>query len=200
MKRSIVFGQSFFRPILIWLAAFTLNFGAAQHVKATLITVTLVDVIFADGATATGSFQFDLNGPSNESIASFNIVTTDGVADNLHGATYSSDTGSGFVNGRSRFLFFDGESALALEVTHDIVTPNFYSLVPGEITKGGFNGSGEFTPDPRVITTGTLFAAPLDIPEPGTVVLTGVGLIALLAVLRVRRRTTSSHFAPSEGT
>ena len=79
--------------------------GAAVQAQAALITWTLQDVAFTDGASATGSFTIDAQA---RTWSAFNIATTDGA--NLSAFNYNP-TNSG--------LYFNGFG------------PNSFTVMPG---------------------------------------------------------------------
>jgi len=175
-----------------------LSIGAAQ---ATPMTISLGGLVFADGGTASGSFDFD---PSILSCCAagtnINFITTSGV--NYAGATYDSSNANpafAFWNVRSQTSGAHTYSIIEVSAKYfggagaDYLLLEYMDFVPGGsnilLTQGQgiYGGSYEQNNNGQtryVMTAPTGGAAPA--PEPASMLLLGTG-IASLGMLRRRK-------------
>jgi len=164
-------------------------FVLAPVASADGVTWTLQNMLFNDGATASGSFVYDA---ATNTVSSIHITTTSGSF--FTGATYTAVDPSfaplPFDIGVVVMLMsdFTGSSALELE----FFTSNTFA-VPQNLTNAGgtvFTALNEFAclnsactsvNDLRgTIADGTVTSA----PEPSTLVLAGLGLLGLCTLRR----------------
>ena len=158
---------------------------AAHPAAAQELTATLTGVTFSDGAIATGYFNYD---PTNQTLGSFDITTTNGVTDTLTGGHYAPSTVTA-TSYDSTFIFTTSQlppaftyNYLLLGTSTHITSTGVYSLFLGtDVSATGFSGSGEFSPaggDARGVTAGTLTVTPAAVPEASTTASFGL-LLAL---------------------
>jgi hypothetical protein len=165
------------------------------------VVVTLEDVTFADGGTASGSFDLNVYGY----LVSALITTTAGMspgAGSLTGYTYTAANGevpSGSAPFDSVFYFSSTADNISLILLADAPVTDGGSdpLIVGAGSPGSLAVSNEYCTegapacgtginqfDGRLITDGTLYA-----PEPTTLSLLGSGGV-LLPLIRRRRAST----------
>ena len=164
--------------------------GLAPGASADSVTWTLHDVLFSDGATASGSFVYDA---STNKVSAVNITTTGGSL--FGGATYRAVDPSftplpfdiGFVV--TLMPDFTGSSALELE----FFTSNSFA-VPLNLTNAGgtvFTALNEFAclnaactsvNDLRGTTGDATIVGAVSTRETSTLLLVGIGLLGLCAV------------------
>lgn len=164
---------------LLVLAALTVPAPA----KAQDLLFTLSGVTFDDGATAVGSFVYD---PTTSIFGAFDITTTAGNT-GLAGARYSSSSGSAFLAAPDFYAFSDG-GFLALVSPSSSTGPGTYALAPGNVVDpNSFGGSGEFVPQARGITAGSLIVTnAAAAPEPGTIALLLTAGVPVVGIVRRR--------------
>jgi PEP-CTERM motif len=161
-------------------------------------TVTLEGVTFADGGTASGSFTLNVYGY----MEAADITTTQGTSmlgAALAGYSYLT-AGAGVPNGPTppfdSVFTFNGTAddfSLVLRAQNVVTLGGFDPLVAGSGSGGSLGGSYEYCTqgsiacggpsylDGRLVAAGTLYA-----PEPATLTLLGVGIVALPLVRRRR--------------
>jgi hypothetical protein len=164
--------------------------------------VTLEDVTFADGGTASGSFTLNVYGY----VESADITTTPGTSmasAPLAGYTCTAD-GASVPSGPAPFdsVFYFNSTVDDFSLTlsaQNVVTDGFDPLIPGSGSGDTLAGSFEYCTenptvcggvsylDGRLITSGTLYP-----PEPATLSLLGLGAIVLPWVRRRRRAPDSA--------
>jgi hypothetical protein len=172
------------KALLTALLVIPAFFGSAH---AALLTYTLQDVNFTDGAVATGSFTFDA---VTHQSGAFDVSITAG---NLSALEYT-DANSGFFYaagaGPNNFILFNVP-------LHRYF--NFSFLSPLTNAGGTFelnlpityecNNCNTF----RIATSGSVTSlAPGTVPEPGTVALLGLGLLGFIASRRKAVKNTNA--------
>ena len=115
---------------------------------------------FSDGAVAFGSFVYN---PTTNVFGTFSLTTTDGVTNSSLGSSYtqiSSETAGAdantfvFVNNASPYNSLD----LFLPLTVHASSSGLYTLLTGTVSSPTeIDGSGEFTPTARGLSTGSLY-------------------------------------------
>lgn len=171
-------------------------FGFAPTASADGVTWTLNNMVFSDGATASGSFVYDA---STNALSSINVTTTAGSA--FGGATYTAVDPSftplpndiGFVV--TLLPDFTGTGALELE----FFTSNTFAI-PTNLTNAGgtiFTALNEFqclnasctsVNDLRgTIGSGTVTGVVIT-PEPSSLVLLAIGTFGLVFAAMLRER------------
>ena len=162
-----------------------LIFGLQQTVHAASITYDLTNVVFTDGATATGSFDYDPTTPNGGTFGNFDVTTTDGIGDGTTGYHFTTSD-STVIGDQSSFVF--GSNSVTGNVlylfTYDNITgPGSYAIIPGP------NQSGEVAPiNVRDIASGSIVSAGFaSTPEPSGGELMGIATV-VLGGLVVRRR------------
>ena len=166
----------------------TIHAASAQN-----LTYTLSGVTFSDGATATGFFNFD---PATQTFGSFALATTNGTDDMLTGHTYLSAQNSTYHQQATAFSFIDNSGVgpyhvLTLVAASSASAPGLYSLFPGVATAGTnqFYGSGELTPNDRLIVAGFLNVTnPAAVPEASTILSFGLLLALGLGGIKIAKR------------
>ncbi len=172
---------------LTLLGLCALGLTAARPVAAQNLVYTLSGVTFFDGAVATGYFNFN---PTTNSFGNFDITTTNGVTDSLTGAHYTVASG---LTSSPPFAAFGTDYVFTADSTtanfHSLVlrtqaqstSPATYALTTGTISPPTFFPSGEFTPDARVIATGSLIVTDANpVPEASTTI--SFGLLLMLGL------------------
>ena len=184
---------------LAFIGLCVLGAASARPAAAQNLVYTLSGVTFADGATATGYFDFN---PSTDTFGSYNITTTNGVTDSLVGANYtvaSGLTSSPPFTGFGTDYVFTADSttanfhSLVLRTQAQSTSPATYALTIGIISPPTFFPSGEFTPDASTIATGSLIVTNA-VPEASTTVSFGLLLMlggGVVIVARKKKAATS---------
>jgi hypothetical protein len=162
----------------LMMAAVLMMTLSAGRASASIV-FTLDNVLFSDGATATGTFTTD---DALTSLLDFDITTTGALA--YH---YTSATASAASTSLPYILVLNTPPAFEhiLQLTFDNLTPTG-SL----ITIGDFD-SFEQGPGaaPRTVTGGSVIVAAVPtVPEPSSLVLASLGALALVAGRTARRR------------
>ena len=148
---------------------------------ASTVTWNLSDVTFSDGATATGSFQFDAD---NNTFGSWNIDVTAGV---LSAFTYTNANSSPFDGVQEpgyqpTFFFSQNGSTRELRMTPlTALTDTGGTVAINLNTWGGGSGSVECAncSPYRDIVSGSLTTGDVGgVPEPGSMGLLGIGLVS----------------------
>jgi len=171
-------------------------FGFAPTASADGVTWTLNDMVFSDGATASGSFEYDA---ATNTLSSINVTTTAGSA--FGGATYTAVDPSftplpndiGFVV--TLIPDFTGTGALELE----FFTSNSFAI-PTNLTNAGgtiFTALNEFqclnasctsVNDLRgTIGSGTVTGAVVA-PEPSSLLMLAIGAAGIIFAARQKRQ------------
>jgi hypothetical protein len=188
------------RQILSMLAAIGAVSCMSVPAFADNLQLTLNNVTFNDGATATGFFDYDT---ASNTIEAYKITTTNGTSDGLIGSTYQSPLSN--ANPVTNFLFqftnSNPNSNLTLVCFSNPITgPGTFQLDPGTVNSpSSYNNSGEMAPvwnntsqsNARAITGGSLVASVLPVPEASTFVLFGLMLVGGAGVMRARRAKTT---------
>lgn len=153
------------------LAIAPLSFGAS-------VTWYLNDVAFSDGATASGNFIWDAD---TQTLSDWDISTTAGV---LPGFTYTPTDSSGGnyyqgVSGyQSQFLFMADSSTRLLGMTPVAALTDAGGTVDIDL-RSGAGGRECYNCAPyRNIVSGA-FQTASAVPEPGSLTLLGLGLLAI---------------------
>lgn len=157
------------------ITAAVLAIGAVTPAYATPVTWTLSNVVFADGAKATGSFVYDAD---TQTISTSSIAVTAGT---LSAYTYNM---KGLVNAVAPNTililnnFGDAVSRYLDLQTVSALTNNggIMALVTGTTTLSYECNNCSIV---RYITSGSLQAGSTNIPEPATFGLLGLGLAAM---------------------
>jgi len=163
---------------------------AASSANAISITWTFNDAMFDDGASLTGSFDFDADIGGDSGFSNLNLATSDG---DLAGTAYSGDA----LTGSSEVFFYTMSGVQLLAVT----------LMDAMTNDGGVIGiaptftSGELGLIPfnyRAVTSGSIFGATglsgpagdggtIQLAEPEMLVVFITGLL-IIGGLHVRTR------------
>ena len=163
-------------------ATLALSLAPMAASQAAIITYSLQNVSFADGATASGSFKFNT---VNNDVFDYSITT---ATASLTGFTYTDAT--------SNYLRFDSSEVLLYAGGGD--QPIFRYIQFG--IESGFGAVGTFSLLParswecmncsslRRISTGALIGTDGAVPEPGTLGLVLPALAAIGALARRRRQ------------
>ncbi|WP_426193310.1 PEP-CTERM sorting domain-containing protein [Massilia sp. DWR3-1-1] len=155
--------------------------AAAMSASATPITYTLENVIFSDGATATGSFTFDAD---THLSSAFSISTTAGI---LSAFTWNKlDSGLYFGGGAGpnnfTLITTNGQRVFNFSFTNPLTNAGGVYALNQALTYECYNCNPY-----RRITSGTVTSLAAQVPEPATpALLLGAG--AALALLRRRQR------------
>jgi hypothetical protein len=160
-------------------------FSGSAH--AALLTYTLQDVKFTDGAVATGSFTFDA---VTHQGGAFDVSITGGILSALEYTNANSSFFYGVGVGPNNFILFD----IPLQRYF-----NFSFLSPLTNAGGTFELNLPFTYECnncsafRIATSGSVTSqAPGTVPEPGTVALLGLGLLGFVASRRKIAKTSNA--------
>lgn len=185
------------KTALALAALAALGLAAPHPAAAQNHLYTLSGVTFADGATASGTFEFD---STTFTFGPYDIITTDGLTDSTTGAHYVQ--GTGFDNNGSGYFAFDNgaspDNYLALATSDPLYTPGVLTLSPGSINSdGSFDNSGEFAPDnvyTRVINSGSVIVGPAIAPVPEISSVGSLGVMLLLGAggMAIARRKIRS--------
>jgi len=178
--------------------------SAARPAAAQKLVYTLSGVIFNDGATAGGSFEFD---GSTNTFGNLDILSTNGITDTLIGAHYVTGDFATTIGGGNVFKFNNvasprvtpGVNSLVLDIAAPAVYNGVYLLRPGSLSQGGFSDSGELAPlgvGARVVTAGAfIVSGGAPVPEASTTASFGL-LLALgmggLVIAAKRKKAASS--------
>jgi len=165
--------------------------GAASSAQAAVITWTLQDVIFDDGGTASGFFDYDTTLGTAEN---FHITTTDGYR--LAGFDY--DTSTSYYYGANLFipnsLFWaasDLHRYILLGFTGSLSTPGTMDLASGAVTPDYGYECDACNPY-RAIMGGSVTGSVAAVPEPASWALMLTGFLGAGAALRTARRRQAS--------
>jgi len=163
--------------------------GVAASANAEIITWTLDDVTFSDGATASGFFDYDT---ATGAAASFDLETTaGGTLGALHYTTANAQfyVKDYFSSGSLLWVLNDFSRYINLAFAGPLTTPGTVALRPGALAGNGsdLSGSWECTncSTIRDIIGGSVTTAAA-VPEPATWAMMLMGFGALGAVLRRR--------------
>lgn len=177
----------------VTIAAIVLVLAAmASGARADSVTWTFTDVTMADGGTASGSFIYDA---STNTVTSIFITTTAGT--DSSGATYRAlDPGYGPYDFDMAFVIFPslsdytGTPALEFQTIGDVPLTNAGGTIAVDVN--------EFTCTDAICNTadevrgsidGAELVGTVNTPEASSIVLLGLGLLAVAAVGVSRRKS-----------
>ncbi|MFL6446925.1 MAG: PEP-CTERM sorting domain-containing protein [Bryobacteraceae bacterium] len=164
--------------------------AAAPFSFASTVTWNLSNVKFSDAATASGSFDWNVD---TNTLSNWNISVGAGVLSAFTYTPSNSSAGSYFqVAGyENELLFMMNGTTRQLRMTPLVALTNAGGTVPINLNTFG-NGSGSvecFNCAPyREIVSGTLMTGT---PEPGAMGLLGIGAAIVGLIARKRRTTTA---------
>ena len=182
----------------IALAALTVLVGAS-NAYASPVTWTLENVAFADGGTASGSFTYNA---TTNFYSAINISTT--ATDGLPATVFQYK--SIFGTAPSVAVFVDSNSA-DLTGFHDLTfrfTSNLTDAggtIPLQLSFGSFETTcnnaqcGSVGSPTSYITAGSVTTGVAATPEPATISLILVGLVAIIVARRRSAKQTYSSVA-----
>jgi hypothetical protein len=166
-------------PRIIVLASLML-LTVSQAAHAFTINWTLQDVLFKDGATASGTFSTD---SITGSVVDFDIVTSPG---SLGGFTYKPPSSTLFSNSNG-FLVDGDPDFIMLIFANPLDSPGVDQLVPGDVLCGVGSCESDGS-EVRVVSGGEAIAEGVT-PVPPGLPLLAAGLIMIgLFVWRGGRR------------
>lgn len=170
------------------------------------LQVTLKNVTFNDGATASGYFDYN---PTTNVLSNFDINTTNGTSDNLLGSTYSSSGGTeglAYIKDEAFYFYNNADSQMLFDAETDPITGiGTFQLVPGATNPNnpteGLLNSGELAPTfnnegqgygPRLMSGELVASNILPVPEASTAVIFALVLSGGVLVLRSRRSSMAN--------
>ena len=171
----------------------------SQPVSAQNLHYTLDKVTFADGAVATGTFDFN---PTTGTFGAYDVTTTNGLTDGLTGLHYLPGSSTPSFSSNYAFYFSQGLSKLIFNTVGPDGIPGVLPLQPGTSSSvHQLSASGEFAPPAagglplsRPISAGNLIATAAAVPEASTTVSLGLLLALSLGglVIAAKRKKQST--------
>jgi hypothetical protein len=160
------------------LSAIGLAFVLAAGTASANIVYTFTGVTFTDGGTLTGTFTTN---DSFSTLIDYNITTSPGIG---IGFTYTPATApNSFSSLPSILVVEDSGPDNILQVTFD----GGLTATGASILVGFADSFEQHLTARREITAGSVTVAV--VPEPSTIALLGIGVLAVLAYVRRRRYT-----------
>jgi len=169
---------------LFWILPTIFLFGVmgATGAHADTITTYSVSATFSDGATASGTFSYDSD---DSTYTAIDIASVD-VANAAGNEQFTSTANIVDANSSLLYVSSDDETVVLGLIFPSIATPltGPEDLLSGPCWEGGCL---YVSPNPLQTTAG--YITPVATPEPPTraLLLTGIGLIGTLVMIRKRR-------------
>ena len=165
----------------------------AQTSFASTVTWNLNNVAFNDGATASGSMQWDAD---SQSLSNWDINVTTGALSAFDYTPADSSAGAYFqVSGYEKeFLFMVNGSTRQLRLTPVAALTDAGGTVDVNLnTWGGGSGSVEcFNCAPyRTVVSGSFETTAASTPEPASISFLGIGIASAGLIARKRRNRLS---------
>jgi PEP-CTERM motif len=160
------------------LAAFGMVLLLAAGQASANIIFTFSGVTFSDGGTLSGTFTTN---DAVNSLVDFDLLTSGGAAVGFH---YTPGT----ANSLSSLPFVLVVEPASLDHILQVTFAGGLTPLGAAITIGTFDSFEQIGTDHRDITAGSAAPAPT-VPEPGTLLLLGAGMIVIgMAALRRRHQ------------